>query len=146
MRKDIKAYVEAELRYYHRSKQDLEDLTEKIVDAGGESNDINRTIRGSGTSDSTGNKAMKLITNKRIRILEDTINAIEVVLGELDEHKYKLVELKYFKRPKTLTDEGIAQELNIDRATLYRWQKGILMAIAEEMGLIDLNLQQTCNN
>ncbi|MDQ4680211.1 hypothetical protein [Stenotrophomonas maltophilia group sp. RNC7] len=136
MKKEIKAYIEAELRNYHQSKKDLEEIKNDIREEGKLIGD-SMGIRGSGTSNIVENKAIRLVTNKRIKKLEETIRAIDVVLGELDENKYKLVELKYWKRPNLLTDAGIANELNIDRATLYRWSNGILAAIAIEIGLME---------
>lgn len=136
MRKEIKAYIEAELRNYHQSKKDLEEIKNDIREEGKSISD-SMGIRGSGTSNIVESKTIRLITNKRIKKLEETIRAIDVVIGELDEEKYRLIELKYWTRPKLLSDMGIAQELNIDRATLYRWIDGILLAIAIEMGLIE---------
>lgn len=144
MKKEIKAYIEAELRNYHSSKKDLEEIKEDILHSG--PNNDSMGIRGSGNGDSTGSKAIRLITNKRIKRLEQTIRAIDIVVGELDEEKYKLVQLRYWKRPRLLSDMGIAKELNIDRATLYRWINAIVLAIAVEMGLEDdPKLQQKCD-
>jgi len=142
LRKDIKAYIESELRNYEHSKKDLEDIKEDILE-GGSAGD-NMGIRGSGPSDTTGSKALRLITNKRVKKLEETIRAIDVVVGELDEEKYRLVELKYWQRPRLLSDMGIAQQLNISRPTLYRWIDGILLAIAVEIGLVDMINLEKC--
>jgi len=67
-----------------------------------------------------------------------------VVVGELDEEKYRLVELKYWQRPRLLSDMGIAQQLNISRPTLYRWIDGIILAIAVEIGLVDMVNLEKC--
>ncbi|MDR5659019.1 hypothetical protein RH915_05915 [Serpentinicella sp. ANB-PHB4] len=134
MRKELKAYIEVELKNYHQSKRDLEEIRESIIE--GFSSEDNMGIRGSRTSYATGSKAMKLITNKRMKKLEETIAVIDNVIGELDEEKYKLIELKYWTRPSKLTDEGIASELSVGRATFYRWKDGILLAIASEMCLV----------
>ncbi|WP_176431112.1 hypothetical protein [Anaerovirgula multivorans] len=144
MRKEIKTYIEAELRFYHQTKKDLEEAKDDIRDAG--VSEDNMGIRGSSISNVVESKSLRLITNKRIKKLEETIRSIDIVIGELDEHKYKLVELKYWTRPKLLSDMGIAKELNIDRATLYRWIDGILIAIAIELGLVEEpSLRQSCD-
>lgn len=135
MNKGIKAYIESELRYYHQSKKDLEEIREEII----ESSPINdgTGIRSCGTSDTVCKKVIRLITNKRLKRLEETIRAIDAVLDQLDETKHRLVEMKYWRKPNYLNDAGIAHELCIDRATLYRWQDAILLAIAIELGLVE---------
>lgn len=136
MRKEIKAYIEAELRNYNQSKKDLEEIKNDIVEEGKHVDD-NVGIRGSGRSNVVESKTIRLITNKRIKKLEETIRAIDVVLGELEEEKYRLVEMKYWTRPNPLSDEGMCQKLCISRRTFYRWIDGIILAIAIEMGLVE---------
>ena len=135
MRKDIKAYIEAELRDYHENKKDIELLREEILE--GTSVGDESGIRGTSISNVTQNKALRLITNKRLRKLEETIRAIDNVILELDEDKYKLVELKYWTRPNYYNDTGIAHQLNIGMRTYYRWKDAIILAIAQEMGLTE---------
>lgn len=136
MKKEIKRYIEAELRDYYKNKKDLADLQEAILHGTGSADPSG--IRGSGNSDPTQRKALALMTNARIKKLEETIQAIEVVVGELDEEKRRLVEMKYWTRPKTLTDEGIAQHLHISSRTLREWNRKIIHSIGVEMGLINV--------
>lgn len=140
MRKEIKAYIEAELRNYHQSKKDLEEIKNDIREEGNVVGD-SMGIRGSGTSNIVENKAIRLVTNKRIKKLEETIRAIDIVIGELDEDKYRLVELKYWTRPNPLSDEGMCQKLNISRRTFYRWIDGIVLSLAIELGLAEATEQ-----
>lgn len=135
MNKGIKAYIEAELRYYHQSKKDLEEIREEIVESSPISDGTG--IKGTSISDTVAKKAIRLITNKRLKRLEETIRAIDTVLDRLDEQKHKLIEMKYWRKPNYLNDAGIAHELHIDRTTLYRWKEAILLAIAIELGLIE---------
>lgn len=135
LRREIKAYIEAELRDYHQTKADLVEAKDDfihqapIADLSG--------VRGTDTSRPTESKVLKMITNKRIKRAEQIIRAIETVVNGLPDDKFRLVELRYWKRPRMLTDEGIAQEIGCDRRTLCRWMDGILLAIGIEMGLID---------
>jgi RinA family phage transcriptional activator len=135
IRREIKAYIEAELRDYNDTLRAIgEDKNELLLASpvhdnnGGTSYDL---------SNPTQDKALQLVTNKRIRRMEQTCRAIENVVNRLPEDKYRLVELRYWTKPQTLTDEGIAREIGIDRATLYRWADGIIKAIGIEMGLIN---------
>jgi RinA family phage transcriptional activator len=134
MRREIKAYIEAELKDYNDTLRQIgEDKNELILsshcpdDSG---------IRGTDISNPTHNKAVQLMTNKRIRRMEDTCRAIQRVVEALPEDKYKLVELKYWTRPQTRTDQGIAMAINCSIMTYYRWKDGILLALAKEMGLV----------
>lgn len=135
IRREIKAYIEAELRDYNDTLRAIsEDRNELLLSSpayentGGTSYDV---------GDPTQARAVKLMTNKRIRRMEQTCKAIEAVLNALPEEKYRLVELKYWTKPQTLTDEGIAREINIDRRTLYRWADGIILSVGIEMGLVN---------
>jgi RinA family phage transcriptional activator len=135
IRREIKAYIEAELRDYNDTLRAIgEDRNELLHESpahdsiGGSSYDIGNPTQA---------RVIKIMTNKRIRRMEQTCLAIEKVLNRLPEDKYKLIELRYWTKPQTLTDEGIAREIGIDRATLYRWADGIIKAIGIEMGLIN---------
>lgn len=135
IRKEIKAYIEAELRDYNDTlrniaidKQELLLETASFDNIGGTNYNIGNPTQA---------KAMKLLTNKRIRRMEETCKAINNVISALPEEKYRLIELKYWTRPQTLTDEGIARELCCDRRTIYKWIDGIVIALGVEMGLID---------
>jgi len=139
LRPDIKAYIEAELRDYHQTKKDLIEAKEDIAlsapaldNVGG--NTGAQTYR---VGRPTEAKTIAILTNKRIKRMEQVIRAIEVVIGELPEEKMKLVQLKYWQRPRRLTDAGIAMELNVSRRTVYYWTDEICTAIAIELGLVD---------
>ena len=134
IRREVKAYIEAELRDYQLTRKELEELKEDIRhetsdkdDGGGKSSAI---------SNPTEQRVIKLVTNKRIRRMEQVVNAIEVVTQELPQEKLKLVQLKYWTRPRRLTDAGIAAQLSCNSRTVHKWTNGICLAIAGELGLI----------
>ncbi|MEG6520472.1 hypothetical protein [Desulfotomaculum sp. 1211_IL3151] len=144
LKKEIKAYIKAELRDYPQTKMELIELKEDIAegaptmvdDVGGNTSAFTHRIGRPAEA-----KAIAILTNKRIKRMEQVIKAINIVIGELPEEKVKLVVLKYWQRPRRLTDAGIALEIGCDRATLYRWINGILLAIAIELGLAN----ETCD-
>lgn len=135
LKRELKAYIEAELKDYHQTKADLLEAKDNLILQSPVADDSG--IRGTDTSRPTEAKVMQLITNKRIKRAEQTIRAIETVISALPEEKFRLIELKYWTRPQPLTDIGMAMQLNCSRATLYNWTDGILLALAKEMGLID---------
>lgn len=135
LKREIRLYIESELRDYDRVKKEWEQIQDDIINGSGHGDDSG--IRGTDTSAPTESKALRLITNRRLAQLERTIKAFESVLTRLQEDKYRLVVLKYWTRPQMLTDEGISQQLICDKRTLYKWIDGILTALAKEMGVID---------
>jgi RinA family phage transcriptional activator len=132
LRREIRLYIEAELRDYHQTKADLLEAQDDIM-LEGHMIDVSG-IRGTSIGRPTEAKMMKLLTNKRIRRMQQIIAAIERVVNLLPPEKYRLVELRYWQKSRGLTDDGIARELNCDRRTIYRWVDGILLAVAMELG------------
>lgn len=143
IKREIKSYIEAELRDYNQTLRDISEARQDLLlathtpdNVGGHGYDI---------GDPTQARAFKLVTNRRISHMERICTAIATVIGALPEEKYRLVELKYWTRPQTLTDDGIALKLNISRRTYYNWKNGIIMALAEELGLINtVRLHKDC--
>jgi RinA family phage transcriptional activator len=66
--------------------------------------------------------------------LEEVTNAIYKVFQGLPEDYQKLVRLKYWTRPQTLTWEGIADKLYITSRQAMRWRDDIIFAVAEVLG------------
>lgn len=137
LRREIRAYIEAELRDYHQTKIDLIEAKEDIMLEGPLLSEVNTGSETYKISRPTEDKTLRLVTNKRIKRMEQIIRAIESVINELPEDKYRLIELRYWSRPRRLTDSGIAMEINIGIATYYRWSDGIILAIANELGMVN---------
>lgn len=131
----IKTYIEFELKDYPETLRQIGIEKNELILAGHVMDDSG--IRGTDTSNPTAAKAFKLLTNKRIKRMEQTCEAISSIVDALPEEKYSLVELKYWTKPQTLTDIGIAQRLHIGKTTLYDWCNEIIIAIGIEMGEIN---------
>lgn len=136
MKKEIKRYIECELRNYTQSKKDIAEIRETIIEST-PSGDNERVKESGEVSDLVASKGMKLLTNKRLRRLQETCKAIESVYSELPKDKKRLVYMKYWSQPQELTDVGICRKLNIGKSTFYRWRDYVLLSIAFEMGLVD---------
>ena len=134
MRRDLKAYIEAELRDYPRTKAELAELRDLLLNESPAPPDGLR--RGSRVSDPTLKTVTRLMTDRRINHLQMIVDAIEYVTDGLLEDRLKLIELKYWQRPRQLTDAGIAMELHVTERTIRRWCLKICRAIACEMGLL----------
>lgn len=135
LKRSIRVYIESELRDYDNTKREWEQIQDDIVR--GSSCGDESGIRGTDIGRTTESKALRLITNKRLAQLEKTMKCFERVIVSLPNEMIRLVQLKYWDCPRTLTDDGIALELHMDKRTLYRYTNGILLALAKEMGLVD---------
>ncbi len=135
--KDIKGYLESELRAYPKTKQELEALKMDII-LESPLFEPGAGVRTSGLSKPVERSVLALEKNKRISYLDRLIRAIETVLAAIPPEKYKLVELKYWQTPRCLTDEGIARIIACSRPTVWRWSQEIVTAIAVEMGMQNL--------
>jgi RinA family phage transcriptional activator len=130
--------IEAELRNFHQTKRELELLREEIIESGYGICYDSMKVSGGTLCKPTESKAMMLLTSTVIRESERRVRAIseliDVLRADEDPTKLRFIELKYFER--RYTDYGLAQQLNIGIATLYRWQNHAVHFIAERLGYI----------
>ena len=63
-------------------------------------------------------------------------SAIEVVYHSSTPEVQKLMELYYFKKPRTLNLTGVAQEICVSKSTAYDLRKDLLTRLADELGII----------
>ncbi len=134
LKKATREHIESELYGYKDTLKEIKQLKEHIMFCSDNDDENTGGGRSSFISDPTGRTATRLMTHKRLNQLEDITNAIETVYTKLPEEQKKLVRLKYWTRPQTLTWEGIARELNVGRMTAFRWRDAIIFAIAELIG------------
>lgn len=134
MKHAVFRYVEAELYDYHETKKALEELRADIIEAAPP-----EKIGGNGSDyhgDPTAVRAGKLLTNRRIRKMEETTGAIDRVLNRLPPEKRALVKVKYWDG--RYSNLGVADQIHISRATFFRWRDEIVFAVAVEMGLANV--------
>ncbi|MDF2631422.1 MAG: phage transcriptional regulator, RinA family [Caproiciproducens sp.] len=141
MKREIRSFIESELRDYDNTKKEWENLQEELTIGNAAAHEDYMVRLGllspEKANGPTESRALKLVSNKRLAQTERTIKAIEKVIMNLPEEKFKLIRMRYWDMPRTLTDDGIAAELSCSRTTLYVWVDGIITALAKEMGLID---------
>jgi RinA family phage transcriptional activator len=127
-------HIEAELYCYHDTLKEIQMIRNNIMFC---REDVDENVGGGRSSlpgKPTESIATRLATHKRLAQLEEIANAIERVYTQLPETHQKLIRLKYWTRPQTLTWDGIANELHIGRMTAFRWRNEIIYAIAEVLG------------
>ncbi|QHT61708.1 transcriptional regulator [Paenibacillus lycopersici] len=127
-------HVESELYAYHDTLREIVRIKNDLLQ-GKTSEDENV---GGGKSnlpgDPTGRTAILLVSHKRLEQMMNVVDAIESVVSGLPDDRQKLIQLRYWTRPQTLTWDGIAAEIPAHRATVFRWRDGIITAIAARAG------------
>lgn len=134
LKKQTFKHIEAELYYYHETLREIERLRKEILfekvwqdeNVGGGRSNL--------PSSPTERAANRLLTHKRLKRMEEITTAIDEVYRQLPDEYKKLVKLKYWTKPQRLTMDGIAEALNVGRATVFRWRNEIIYAIAETIG------------
>lgn len=136
MRNSTKKYLEDELFSYPKMNQYINTLREEIINpwkpqdeniGGGKSNVNVSTVE---------IKATRLVNDKRLNRMREVKQAVETVYREASIEEKDLLEIYYFKHPRTLTIDGVAQELSVSRRTVFRLRSKILTRFADELGII----------
>jgi RinA family phage transcriptional activator len=127
-------HIESELFGYHDTLREINNLRKDIMFCHESDDENTGGGRSSFISAPTERIATILATDKRLNRLEEVTNAIEKVYTGLPEDYRRLVRLKYWTRPQTLTWDGIAENLHVNRATAIRWRDTLVYAVAEGLG------------
>ncbi|WP_059050823.1 transcriptional regulator [Paenibacillus senegalimassiliensis] len=128
-------HVESEIYAYHETRKEILRLKNEILHGGKSGEDENV---GGGRSnlpgDPTGRTAVLLTSHKKLEQLQTIADAVEAVYRELTPEKQRLIRLRYWTRPQTLTWDGIAKEVPAHRATVIRWRNEIVKEVAIKIG------------
>jgi RinA family phage transcriptional activator len=127
-------HIESELYGYHDTLKEISGLRKDIMFCNDNEDENTGGGRNNLPSSPTERIATRLATHKRLIQLEEVTNAIYKVFQGLPEDYQKLVRLKYWTRPQTLTWEGIADKLYITSRQGMRWRDEIVYTIAEVLG------------
>lgn len=126
-------HIESEIYHYPETVKEIKRLRDEIMYR--TSNDENV---GGGKSNlpssPTEQTATALVTNRKLHNLEGIAYAIETVYNSVNDEYKKLIRLKYWTKPQTLTWEGIANTLPTSRRQAFRWRDEIVQAIGEMLG------------
>lgn len=134
MKREIRQYVEAELKYYKESKQALELIRLDITQPGSDSTKERIGSSPHNVSKPTEDAVITLMTSRRLQHLETVVHAIDKTLEQMGPEASMLVELLYWS--SSYHPEGVAQKMHCNKRTVYRWRNQICESIAGEMGLV----------
>lgn len=127
-------HVESELYSYHDTLKEINRLRKDIMFTNENDDENIGGGRNNLPSSPTERIATRLATHKRLTQLEEVTHAIQKVYTGLPEDYQKLVRLKYWTRPQTLTWEGIADKIPVSRRTAFNMRDEVVFAIGEVLG------------
>lgn len=124
--------IEWEIRNYHETKKQLEELKLDII----ESTPVSDVPAQTGPGDQTYSKVMQMRTCKVILETERRLRAVEYALNWFknsgDPARLRMIEMHYFENH--YTPAGIQQRLGIGHDTFYRWRREFIGIVAERLG------------
>ena len=126
--------LEWEVRLYHETKAELEDEKDSIILAGKQPSD--GMPRSTEVSDSTFRTAQRLLNSAEIREMERRIKAIDRAIDEWTACN-PIIRMEFIRQKfwqNKLTNEGIAQKLNVSEQTVRYWRRGFLTLVGKYMG------------
>ncbi|MFS0591731.1 transcriptional regulator [Cytobacillus horneckiae] len=127
-------HIESELYSYKETLKEIEQLRKDIMFCNENEDENTGGGRNNLPSSPTERIATRLTTHKRLNQLEEVANAIQKVYTGIPADYQKLVRLRYWTKPQTLTWDGIADKLFITSRTAQRWRDEIIYSIAEVIG------------
>ncbi|MDC3412542.1 transcriptional regulator [Terrihalobacillus insolitus] len=127
-------HAESEWYNYHQTLKEIANLREEIMNPPKEIDENIGGGRSGFTTSPTEKIVTRLSTNKQLNYLVEVVEAIEAVYNALPNDYKKLVQIRYWRRDKRLTWDGIASELNVSRRQAIYWRDEIIQATVEVLG------------
>lgn len=129
--REVYRYIEHEMYHYREYQKELREYEEEILEGSPEPPD--GQPKGSGTSNPTENKALKLITPKGYSEMEKTISSIDTALSLLSERQKEIFKLKYVNQENV---NAICRKLYISYETFNRDRRKVVEKVGLELGAI----------
>lgn len=126
-------HIEAELYAYYETKKEIQRIREEIING---SIDVDENFGGSKGNEPgrpTERIVTRLVTDRRLRNLEEVVEAIDTVYQSLPENHKKMIRLKYWSN-RHLSWARVAEECHVHPNTMTRMRRDVVFAIAEKLG------------
>lgn len=130
--RDIFRYVEHELYNYDSSKGEIQDMREEIL-LSSPCPSVTPLSSTNSVSDTTGKKAVSLVSSRAISHMARIIKCIDGALARLNEDHLLIFELKYRQR---LPWQRVCDEIPMTRTTFFRVRRELIFMVAYELGLV----------
>lgn len=128
-------HIEAELYYYHDTMKEIERLRNEIMFSNSSDDENTGGGRSSIPGRPTERIATRLLTHKRLRNLEEMVEAISYSFNALSDDHRNVIKTKYWSR-KRLNWDDVSTQLNMHRNTAMKLRKDVVYLIAEKIGWI----------
>lgn len=133
---DLRQFIESQIRYFHENKRQLNSLKNNMIPSQISRYGSHESIGFDSEKRPTEDISIKIASDRYIFQLELAVNNIEAVYNSLSDMDKEIIRLKYWDN--TLTPEGIALKVGIDKTTMYYRLNNILVEIARRLGYVDL--------
>ncbi|KAB8126922.1 transcriptional regulator [Gracilibacillus oryzae] len=131
-------HIEAEWYNYHWTLKEIAQLREEIMNPPVEIEEDINIVKGANSvrqpGDPTSRLAMNIVASKQLQHMDSIVRSIESVYNALPDDYKKLVRIRYWRRDRRLTWDGIAGELNVSKRQAMRWRDEIIQATIELLG------------
>lgn len=127
-------HIESELYAYHDTRKEIVRLKNEILYGKGNEDENTGGGRSSLPSDPTAKTAIMLTSHKKLEQLQGIADAIDAIYNSMPKDKQRLIKIRYWTRPQTLTWDGVAQKLNVSTRQAMRWRDDVIHAIAIKIG------------
>lgn len=134
LRRDTYRYTESEIRMYPETVKEYNRRKLELLTDRKETDDAQSSSKPNIISNPTERYAIRLVEDRRLTRLRNVIDAVKDVYDASSEEHKRFIELNYWARPKALTIDGIALELNVSVRTLYRFRNEIVYNVSHLMG------------
>ncbi|MCY1587594.1 transcriptional regulator [Staphylococcus pettenkoferi] len=136
LRKSTQRYLESELSNYRHIDKDIQRVREEVLNPwqptdtniGGDRVHSNVSV--------TEIKATRVVNDRRLSQLARMKSAIDIVYRTSSKESQQLMDIYYFKKPRTLNLTGVAQEICVSKSTAYELRREILTKLADELGIM----------
>lgn len=123
----LKRYAETELICYKQNLDLLRELRDDIVLGG--SSSILSGSRSAGVSDTTAMKAMRLLTDPKIRDIQNSVNCIKTCLYILSDYLIEIFQLLYIEQHPV---QVVARKTGKSTRAIYYAKAEIVEKVAEK--------------
>ena len=130
--KEVRRYLERELRDYEENKKYIEELRLDIIESSPKTSLGMPGNPNKGNENQT-NKVYDLINNSVLKRLQNICDKINKVLQGLTGDQYELY-VRHFKKGESKTK--VCLEMHIGEATFHRYKNKIIYGLAKELGFV----------
>lgn len=136
MKKRTFRFLEELIEDYYQMDEYISNVEEELRYPWKESDDNIGGGRGSMTSDPTAKKALTVAEDKQLRLLKERKKALDNVINRARPETLEVISLWYWRKPRTLTWDGIAERTNYSRRTCMLLREQFVDDLAKELGEI----------